>query len=447
MRKFRKRSLASRLFVLMALPSTLPILADIYLDDANRPFREEGTQISRLGSEGGARESVVEQAPTLEQKLAQIAFAEMRGAPPALGAEMLEGAARPKALAAGVAVLKNPLAAPPGVREADISLASNLALGAGVADRTVWYWQMPDMVLFALAYVAALTLSMVGAWSVLRSLHRFGDGAREIALGRVGGNALAGRNGARELAGLASTVDGLVADLQKTSDQMRIATAENAHALRTPLATIKTAFRAVGRTLPADEPKAQRALSMIEMSLHRLSSMIDAMERHDRAIAEFMAAPREIVNVGRLLHELTREPGDGVDFNAIRFTGPLPDDLLICTSRRALVSALRDVLGGAIDASPDPGDVAVTLEGGDGPGARIVVEDRGCDGEDVDSLFQHDFSPSGEAGAAMAGGVVSCRRGLWHVKRILEAFGGQISAHRNLHGGVSVSIVLPATPY
>jgi signal transduction histidine kinase len=262
----------------------------------------------------------------------------------------------------------------------------------------------------------------------------------------VGGNALAGRNDARELAEVARVVDGLVSDLQKAAGHMRNATAENVHSLRTPLATINTAFRTVGRFLPTDEPKAQRARWIIDVSLLRLSGVIDAMERHDAAIAEFLVMPRENVNVGQLLHELVRAFADDADCRGVRFTERLQDDVFICASRNALGSVLSDVLSGAVWASPAHGEVAVTLEGGRGAGARIVVEDCGNDANDVDLLFQHDFTPAGEAASRAPGGGGACRASLWHVKRAVEAFDGQISAQRNLQGGMSVAITLPTHP-
>ena len=300
------------------------------------------------------------------------------------------------------------------------------------------------MVLFAGVYVAALALSMLGVWSVLRSLHRFHDAAEEVGLGRRGGNQLASRNGLPELAGVAMVVDGLVADLRTMSDQMRISVEENAHSLRTPLATIRASFRAVGRTLQADEPKTQRALRIIDVALHQMSSMIDAMERDDRAIAKYLSMPREYVDISRLVGEVVREFQQTAGSCDITVREHLQDGGRAWTCGPALASALRDVLASAVNASAAFGEVGVTLDGGGAEGTRILIEDRGGNVEDIDLLFEHGFSPSNGGESQASGGAVSCRTGLWHVKRMLEAFGGQVSAHRNPHGGVSVSIALPA---
>jgi signal transduction histidine kinase len=336
--------------------------------------------------------------------------------------------------------------AQPGMTGADAPRSADVSLNLPVAGPTAWSWQAPAASLLAMAYLAGLVLAMGGAWSISRSLYRFRTTAREVALGRVGGNALAGRNDARELAEVATIVDGLVSDLQKVAGHMRSATAENVHSLRTPLATINSAFRTVSRFLPTDEPKAQRARWIIDASLRRLSGVIDAIEQHDADIAAFLVMPRENVDVGRLLHELVRALAGDADCRSVRFTERLQDDVLVWTSRHALGSVLDDVLSGAVRVSPALGEVAVSVEGGGRADARIVVEDCGNDAEDIDLVFQHDFTPAGEAGSPAPGGGASCRASLWHVKRVVEAFDGRIAAQRNVRGGMSVAITLPTQP-
>jgi signal transduction histidine kinase len=438
MRKLATRSVASRLCALAVLPSALPILVGIYLYDANRLTVEDASSTSSNRAEGIARGRVA--AQSLEQTLEPTAFADIRVAPSAIGPEARYGAATANALPVGSPA--SPAA--PGVR-ADAPVSESLILPAASSVGAIpapgeQFWQMPAVALLAAAYVAALALSMLGAWELLRRFHRFHNAAEDVASGRVGGNALTGRNDLRELAGVARTVDGLVFDLRNMSHQMRTSAAENSHSLRTPLATIRTAFRTVGRSLPTDEPKAQRALRIIDISLHRLSSVIDAMERNDRAIAESMAMPRETVNVTRLVHESAGALRQIASSRNIRVSEQLQGHVFACTSARALADALRDVLASALDASPADGEIAVTLDGIGVAGACIVIEDRGRGAEDVDSIFEQDFLPSSEAMDAAA----SCRAGLWQVRRMLEALGGKVSAHRNLRGGLSVSIVLPA---
>jgi hypothetical protein len=126
------------------------------------------------------------------------------------------------------------------------------------------FWEMPEIRLAVLAYLAIVALAVLIAVGILRSLKRFRQAADEIALGRVGDHALAGRSGVRELTSVAKHLDRLVFDLSYMSDQMRLTAEENAHSLRTPLATIRTALGAVRRALPPEEPRGPPAHNNID---------------------------------------------------------------------------------------------------------------------------------------------------------------------------------------
>ena len=228
------------------------------------------------------------------------------------------------------------------------------------------------------------------------------------------------------------------------SDHMRLSAEENAHSLRTPLATMRTALGAIRRSLPSDEPRAQRALRIIDLSIDRLSYVVNSAQRNDTTMADLVAAPRVLVDLTELTREVIGELSERAQARGIRLRDKLQDAVIVHASSRAVEAALVDVLASALNASPRYGEIAVTLEG-DSTGARVAVEDRGCDADTPELFFQHDFSPSAELEPQSPDEAGPVRLGLWNVKRIVEALGGQVSAERNHHGGVSVSIVLPRT--
>jgi len=129
----------------------------------------------------------------------------------------------------------------------------------------------------------------------------------------------------------------------------------------------------------------------------------------------------------------------------IRIRENLQDRVIVRASVQALEAALEDVLASAINASPSHGEITVTLET-NRTGAHLLVEDRGG-GDEADLVFQHDFTiiPA-EIGQQASDDSRPRRLGLWNVKRTVEAFGGQVDAQCNDHGGVVVSIVLPSNP-
>ena len=307
---------------------------------------------------------------------------------------------------------------------------------------TAGYWETPEMRLAAFACLSLVALAILVVVSILRSLRRFREAADEIVFGRVGDEALTARNGVRELSGVARLLDSLVFDLRYMSDQVRLTAEENAHSLRTPLATMRTALGAIQRSLPPDEPRAQRALKIIDISLNRLSNVVNSAQRNDTTMADLVAAPRDPVDLAELTRDVLGEAGGRAQARNILFREKLQDAVIVHANCPALKTALLDVLTSAVNASPRYGEISVTLEAGH-TDARLTVEDRGCDGDAPELFFQHDFAPSSQANPPAPDQARPVRLGLWNVKRIVEAFGGQVTADHNHHGGVSVSIMLP----
>ena len=438
--------MALRLYALVALLSVLPLIVCAYLVAGG--FRAP-QQIS-IGSPDRsasaphvfASGAVVADAPRAGVRSAQYAgfgpeAGDKVGRPPVVPQPVMPPPIVPVAPIPSTVPIEPPGAGP--LRALD-------TVGISVPDpfQAAIFWEMPEMRLAVLAYLAIVALAVLVTFGILRSLKRFRQAADEIALGRVGDHALAGRSGVRELASVAKLLDRLVFDLRYMSDQMRLTAEENAHSLRTPLATMRTALGAVRRALP-EEPRAQRALKIIDISLDRVSHVVNSAQRNDTTMADLVAAPRAAVDLGELARDTIAESQERAQSRNIRIRENLQDRVIVRASVQALEAALEDVLASAINASPSHGEIIVTLET-NRTGAHLLVEDRGG-GDEADLVFQHDFTiiPA-EIGQQASDDSRPRRLGLWNVKRTVEAFGGQVDAQRNDQGGVVVSIVLPSNP-
>lgn len=433
-----------RLFALIAALSVLPLIVCAYLVAGNLRVHE---QVALERRERSASTShVFAGAPVTGEALRPgVRSAQYAG----FGAEAGDKVGRPPPVVPSPVAPVSPM--PPVAQlEPPVADPSRSLEPVGISVHSPsqgWsLWEMPEMRLAVLGYLAVVALAIVIAIGILRSLKRFRHAADEIALGRVGDKALAGRSGLRELASVAKLLDRLVFDLRYLSDQMKLTAEENAHSLRTPLATMRTALGAVRRALPPEEQRAQRALKIIDISLDRVSYFVNSAQRNDTTMADLVAAPRADVDLAELARDTIAESQERAQSRNIRIRENLKDRVLVRASTQALETALEDVLASAINASPSYGEITVTLEA-DRTGARLLVEDRGGGGDDSDLLFQHDFSTVLAEPDRLASDDDGPRRlGLWNVKRTVEAFGGQVDAQRNHHGGVVVSIVLPANP-
>ena len=432
-----------RLYALVALLSVLPLIVCAYLVAGGLRAHEQISvglpDRSASAPQVFANGAVVADAPRAGARSAQYA---------GVGLEAGDKVGRPPVVPQPV--MPSPIAPLPSIAQtgppgADPSRSLE-TVSVSVPDPSqAIFWEMPEIRVAVLAYLAIVALAILVVVGVLRSLNRFRWAADEIALGRVGDHALAGRSGVRELASVAKLLDRLVFDLRYMSDQMKLTAEENAHSLRTPLATIRTALCAVRRALPPEEPRAQRALKIIDVSLERVSHVVNSAQRNDTTMAELVAAPRADLDLAELARGTIVESREQAQFRNIRIRENLTGSVVVRASFEALEAALEDVLASAINASPSYGEITVTLEA-DRTAARLLVEDRGG-GDDADLVFQHDFQPvSSGSGRRASDGNGPRRLGLWSVKRTVEAFGGEVGAQRNDHGGVVVSIVLPSNP-
>jgi signal transduction histidine kinase len=444
-----------RLYALVALLSVLPLIVCAYLVAGDFRAHEQISiglpDRSASAPQVFANGAVVADAPRAGVRSAQYArfgpeAGDKVGRPPVVPQPVVPPPVMPQpVMPSPIVPIAPPSIAQTGPPGADPSRSLE-KVSVSVPDPSqAIFWEMPEIRVAVLAYLAIVALAVLVVVGILRSLNRFRRAADEIALGRIGDHALTGRSGVRELASVAKLLDKLVFDLRYMSDQMKLTAEENAHSLRTPLATIRTALCAVRRALPPEEPRGQRALKIIDVSLDRVSHVVNSAQRNDTTMADLVAAPRADVDLAELARDTIVESRERAQFRNIRIHENLKDNVVVRASVEALEAALEDVLASAINASPSYGEITVTLEA-DRTGARLLVEDRGG-GDEADLVFQHDFTPVSAGFGRRASDNNGPRRlGLWSVKRTVEAFGGEVGAQRKDHGGVVVSIVLPSNP-
>jgi anti-sigma regulatory factor (Ser/Thr protein kinase) len=172
--------------------------------------------------------------------------------------------------------------------------------------------------------------------------------------------------------------------------------------------------------------------------LERLRSQSQRMATAIAQVAAFTQAPvGERIDVD--LSALTRIAVDLRRFAATRagLTIELSADgaCLVHGNGAELQQAILNLLANALDASPSPGQVSLTLRTA-GERADIAVTDqgRGIPETDWEKLFSPFFSTK-ERGTGL---------GLTFARKIVELHGGTLIAHNNLNGGATFLIELPA---
>lgn len=306
------------------------------------------------------------------------------------------------------------------------------------------YWETREIRVAAVIYLVVAVLALLIAVSIRLSLGRFRTVANEISQGRIGDSAFARRNVVPELSSVARDFDKLVHELRRVSRQIRQSAEDNAHSFKTPLAAVQSALRPVRRAVPETDERARRALEIVDSSLARLLTLVNAAQHYDTATADLIDAPRVPTDLTQLVGEAARHFREILAARDIRLIRRLDEHSIVRAGQGMLEEALQNVLENAISFSPKGAAIIVTLTA-NAETVELQVDDQGpgIDPAKVDHVFERYFSSRPDVGIGSDVAVEHSGLGLWIVRRSVEALGGQVSAVNRIGGGLSVVIVLP----
>ena len=357
------------------------------------------------------------------------------------------------------------------------SHGTNAALGAAIGQP---YWQTPEVQAAFVIYVVMAVLVILLFVAVWRALRRFARAARTI---RVQGISEAGPQFARinrvpELKGVAVEFDRMVTTLRNAAHAIRHAAEDNAHAFKTPIATIAQSIEPLRRAA-GDDGRAQRSIELIERSLDRLDALVAAARRMDEATAELMEAPRARLDLPRFVGATLDGYADQAAAKGVRLERRLANRVEVLASEDMLETVLENLLDNAIDFSPTGGRIEVSV-GRAQSDAVLSVADAGpgVAPERIQQIFERyvssraahtdsaggDDRADGVSGDDRAPGTRHADRedadsarlaqsptagsqhfgiGLWLVRRNVEAMGGAVTAENADPHGLRITARLP----
>jgi two-component system, OmpR family, sensor histidine kinase ChvG len=296
------------------------------------------------------------------------------------------------------------------------------------------YWKSPEIRIAAAVYalLAVLVLMVVG--SLWLNLRRLGRQARKVAEGCGGIVPFAKVNRVPELDGVARELDEMVHNLRATADAFRFAAEENAHAFKTPIATIAQAVEPLKRHVGA-----ARSLQVIEAAVERLDSLVAASRRLDQVNADLVTPPRQSVDLSRLVQALLNSYADAGTTHMERRITP---GCVVRGSVDLLETVIENILDNALSFSAEGGTVTVTVARGDHK-VVLTIDDAGPGAPEdmLERMFERYVShrPSVDPSGAPHFGI-----GLWIVRRNIAAIGGKVEARNRAEGGLRVTVVLPS---
>ncbi len=325
-----------------------------------------------------------------------------------------------------------------------VTSQSAAELAGSFVDRP--YWKSPEVHIAAAVYALLVVLVLTVFGGLWLNLRRLGRQARRVAEGHGGAVPFAKVNRVPELDGVVRELDEMVGNLRATADAFRFAAEENAHAFKTPIATIAQAVEPLRRTVEGvagqGREGASRSLQLIEAAVERLDALVAASRRLDQVNADLVRPPRQPVDLSQLVAALLASYTEAVADRGIAIEHHVTPGCVVRAGVELLETVIENILENAISFSPAGGTVTVTVARGDG---RVVmaIDDRGPGApEDVlERMFERYVShrPAADPSGAPHFGI-----GLWIVRRNVAAIGGTVEARNRDHGGLRVTVTLPA---
>jgi two-component system, OmpR family, sensor histidine kinase BaeS len=249
-----------------------------------------------------------------------------------------------------------------------------------------------------------------------------------------------------ELDGIASAMNNLSRGLAEQEELRRRLTADMAHELRTPLATLQSHLEAMIDGVWAPD---QGRLSGLHEEILRISRMVSDLENLARFEASASTLEKQNVDLGSLVSQIVsnHEPQFHERGVELRLSGAGADGVRSAQRVRADVDpdrvsqAVINLLSNALKFTPAGGSVrvAVSLEG---MCAVITVADSGIGigPEDLPRIFERFYRADASRSRATGGSGI----GLSIARAIVEAHGGTITVRSTPGTGSEFRIEFPA---
>ncbi len=314
------------------------------------------------------------------------------------------------------------------------------------------YWKTLEVRLAAAIYLGMALITIGLFVSIWRNLMRFRQLARQIRTGEAPSASFAAQNRVPELALVAEEFDRMTAALRDSAESIRLAAEDNAHAFKTPIAIMRQSLEPLRRIVAKDDPRGQRALDVLELSVDRLDSLVAYARRLDETTAELLDPPRQRLNLSEVVSRLVSAYADTIASRRVYLATEIESRIYVRAGEDLLETVLENLIDNAIEVSPAGSTITVTLRRHEG-GAELSVLDEGpgVPHHELARIFERYVSlgpkhNTGVDSAKLSRGEETGHHlgiGLWIVRRNLQAVGGSVRAQNRSGGGLAVIVRLP----
>ena len=210
------------------------------------------------------------------------------------------------------------------------------------------------------------------------------------------------------------------------------------HDIRTPLSIINTSMYMLKRH--TDPERQQHYITEITNAVTRLTHIIDQM--HQMAQLEQLEnVATQKINLRELIKDVQARQQAKFDEKQLSLILNCTEPVCVEGDYQWMYRAIEGIVDNAIRHTPDHGEIAVSVFCSDGK-AVVKIEDSGK-GIDADAL-PHIFERFYKLDSARTGNGSGAGMGLSIAKRVIELYGGKISAESTPDTGMTFTITLPS---
>ncbi len=243
-----------------------------------------------------------------------------------------------------------------------------------------------------------------------------------------------------EVGSLTDAINSMLEELEQAFYHTQAFTADVAHELRTPLATLRCEVEvAVSRDRPADEYRAALA-SALEQTKD-LSKSVEHLLFLARADSSASLPERTCVDLAATLNEVAEPFEMLAEAKGVGLSVDVAPDLVVEGQPEWLGTLFGNLLDNAVKYTPEGGRISIQARREDGRVAvRIEDTGTGMSNEEQGRIFDR-FYRGAKSHSRETGGVGI---GLSIVRRIVDLHGGRINVRSKLGQGSTFEVMLPA---
>ena len=299
------------------------------------------------------------------------------------------------------------------------------------------------------AFIAIMTGALWLTGSIARPVRRLADAARAVRLAGGRRVPLPDMSQRRdEIGDMGRAFTAMTDALYDRLDAIESFAADVSHEIKNPLTSIRSAAEIL--PLAKDEERRDKLIAVIQHDVKRLDRLITDISNASRLDAELAREDLAVIDLERLLGDITSIHIDAGEDEADRPQMRLQtagSDLLVRGHEGPLSRVFINLIENAVTFSPPGGLVGVDVRRSGPAHGRIIVdvidEGPGIPPDSLETIFERFYTqrPAGAAFGAHSG------LGLAIAQQIVTAHGGRIKAeNRTDRSGARFTVDLPATP-